>query len=235
MQAYETSPDLQAERAKLREVDEQVSQAVSNWRPSIDATGAIGKSYQDINDPATAPIPSLSSALTPKSAGVQVTEPIFRGFRTVAATAAAEKKVAAERANLTAVEQKLFLDCGTAYLDVVHDQELVELDRDNEGVLRQEEDTVDQRYSAGELTQTDVHQAESRLKRAEADRIQAEGNLSNHKAAYARLTGLMPGALQQPELELEEPKSLDEATVLAGKENPTSSPRPTTKTRRARK
>src|SRR5277367_2335897 len=83
VQAYESNPGLQAERAKLREVDEQVSQAVSNWRPSIDATGSIGKSYQNINDPPSAPIPSSNSALNPKSAGVQVTQPLFRGFRTL--------------------------------------------------------------------------------------------------------------------------------------------------------
>jgi TolC family type I secretion outer membrane protein len=221
VQAYQTNPTLQAERAKLRETDEQVSQAVSNWRPSADATGSIGRTYQNIRDSSSAAaLPSSASALTPRTAGVQVTEPIFRGFRTVSATRAAEKRVAAERANLQAIEQKLLLDSGTAYLDVVQDQALVELDRNNEEVLRRELDAVQQRFAAGELTKTDVHQAQSRLKRAEADRIQAEGSLSNHRATYARLIGSMPGALQQPELELSEPKSLDDAAGLAAKQNP---------------
>lgn len=219
-QAYQTSPTLQAERAKLRETDEQVSQALSNWRPDVEATANVGVSNQTINDSSTAPIPSSSNGLTPHSAGASITQPLFRGFRTVSATHAAEKQVAAERANLQLVEQKLFLDSGTAYLDVVHDQALVELDRNNEEVLRDELNATQERYKAGELGTTDIHQAESRLKRAEADRIKAEGDLANHRAAYANLVGDMPGTLQQPHLELTDPSNLGETLNLAKKQNP---------------
>jgi outer membrane protein len=219
-QAYQTNPTLQAERAKLRETDEQVSQALSNWRPDIEATANAGLSNQTINDSASAPIPSSSNGLTPRSAGASITQPLFRGFRTVSATHAAEKQVASERANLEAVEQKLFLDSGTAYLDVVHDQALVELDRNNDEVLRHELDATQERYKAGELGTTDIHQAESRLKRAEADRIKAEGNLANHRAAYAHLIGDIPGTLQQPHLELTDPSNLEETLNLAKHQNP---------------
>lgn len=219
-QAYETNPTLQAERAKLRETDEQVSQALSNWRPDIEATANAGLSNQTINDSSSAPIPSSSNGLTPRSAGASITQPLFRGFRTVSATRAAEKQVAAERATLQLTEQKLFLDAGTAYLDVVHDEALVALDRDNEEALRKELDATHERNKAGELGTTDVHQAESRLKRGEADRIKAEGNLANHRAAYAHLIGDMPGTLQQPHLELTDPASLEDALNLAKHQNP---------------
>lgn len=219
-QAYQTNPTLQAERAKLRETDEQVSQALSNWRPDIEATANVGKESSTINDSATAAIPSSSSDLTPRTVGAQFTQPLFRGFRTVSATHAAEKQVAAERANLEMAEQKLFLDSGTAYLDVVHDQALVELDRNNEEVLRNELNATQERYKAGELGTTDIHQAESRLKRAEADRIKAEGNLANHRATYAHLIGDTPETLQQPHLELTNPTNLEETLNLAKKQNP---------------
>jgi outer membrane protein len=219
-QAYQTNPALQAERAKLRETDEQVSQALSNWRPDIEATASTGLSNQTISDSSTAPIPSSSNGLTPRTTGLQLTQPLFRGFRTVSATHAAEKQVAAERANLQLVEQKLLLDAGTAYLDVVRDQSLVELDRSNEDVLRHELEATRERYKAGELGTTDIHQAESRLKRAEADRIKAEGDLADHRAAYAHLTGDMPGTLQQPYLELANPSNLEETLALAKKQNP---------------
>lgn len=219
-QAYQTNPTLQAERAKLRETDEQVSQALSNWRPDIEATANAGVSNQSINDSSSASIPSSSSDLTPRSAGLQLTQPLFRGFRTVSATHAAEKQVAAERANLKLIEQKLFLDSGTAYLDVVHDQALVELDRNDEDVLSNELDATQERYKAGELGTTDIHQAESRLKRAEAERIKAEGELANHRAAYAHLIGDIPGTLQQPHLELTNPSNLEETLNLAKNQNP---------------
>src|SRR5579863_5039135 len=66
-QAYQTNPMLQAERAKLRETDEQVSQALSNWRPDIEATANVGKESATVSDSASAPIPSSSSDLDRKS------------------------------------------------------------------------------------------------------------------------------------------------------------------------
>jgi TolC family type I secretion outer membrane protein len=219
-QAYETNPTLQAERAKLRETDEQVAQALSNWRPDIEATANAGVSNQSINDPSSAPIPSSSNGLTPRSAGLSLTQPLFRGFRTVSATRAAEKQVAAERATLQITEQKLLLDAGTAYLDVVHDEALVALDHDNEAALGKELDATKERFKAGALGTTDIHQAESRVKRAEADRIKAEGDLERHRATYAHLIGDAPGTLQQPHLELSSPSSLDETLNLAKKQNP---------------
>ncbi|WP_263356150.1 TolC family outer membrane protein [Acidicapsa ligni] len=219
-QVYQTNPTLQAERAKLRETDEQVSQALSNWRPDIEATANAGVSNQGISDSSSAPIPSSSSGLTPRSAGFQITQPLFRGFRTVSATHAAEKQVAAERANLQLTEQKLFLDSGTAYLDVVHDEALVSLDRDNEAALRKELDATRERNKAGASGTTDVHQAESRVRRAEADRLKADGDLEKHRATYAHLVGDMPGTLQQPHLELENPSTLEETLNLAKKQNP---------------
>ena len=219
-QVYQTNPTLQAERAKLRETDEQVSQALSNWRPDIEATANAGVSNQSINDSSTAAIPSSSHGLTPRSAGFQITQPLFRGFRTVSATHAAEKQVAAERANLQLTEQKLFLDTGTAYLDVIHDEALAALDRENEEALRNELDATRERFKAGALGTTDIHQAESRLKRAEADRLKAEGDLERHRATYARLVGDTPGTLQKPHLELTNPSNLEEALNLAKKQNP---------------
>lgn len=219
-QVYETNPTLLAERAKLRETDEQVSQALSNWRPDIEATANAGISNQAVHDPASAPIPSSSNGLTPRSAGLQFTQPLFRGFRTVSQTRAAEKQVMAERANLQITEQKLFLDAGTAYIDVVHDEALVGLDRDNERILHDVLDATQERLKQGDVGTTDVHQAESRLKRAEADRLKAESDLERHRAAYAHLVGDIPGTLQPPHLELADVSSLDETLSLAKKQNP---------------
>ncbi|WP_263351355.1 TolC family outer membrane protein [Acidicapsa acidisoli] len=220
VQVYETNPTLLAERAKLRETDEQVSQALSNWRPDIEATANAGISNQAVHDPSSAPIPTSSNGLTPRSTGLQFTQPLFRGFRTVAQTRAAEKQVEAERANLQVTEQKLFLDTGTAYIDVVHDLALVALDRDNERVLRDELNATKERLKQGDVGTTDVHQAESRLKRAEADRLKAESDLERHRAAYVHLVGDIPGTLQPPHLELADAASLDETLNLAKKHNP---------------
>ena len=212
-QAYQTNPGLQAERAKLRAVDEQVSQALSGWRPSVDAFGGVGKTYSSTGS-------NSGKTSTSRNVGAQVVQPVFQGFRTVAAVDAAEAQVKAQRALLQSAEQQLLLDAGTAYLDVVAAQAVLDLTRGNEEVLRRQLDATRDRYSVGEVTQTDVSQAESRAERTTAQRIQAEGDLANRRATYARLIGDMPGTLEPPNLVLNDLKDMDEVVRRAETRNP---------------
>lgn len=131
--AYRNNPSLEAQRASLRAIDEQVSQALSNWRPSIDATGSVGRTNQYA--PELAPFEDPSYSGTARSYGVQLKQPLFRGFRTQAETEAAEKQVLAGRAKLESAEQQLFIDTATAYLGVLRDEEVLNLERNHEAVL----------------------------------------------------------------------------------------------------
>ena len=215
--AYQSNPSLQAERASLRATDEQVSVALSHWRPSIDATASVGKTYQYI--PAQKAFGTDNFADTTRGFGVQMTQPLFRGFRTVAETEAAEQQVLAGRAKLSNAEQQLFLDTASAYLGVLRDQAVVGFQRDNENVLARKLEEVKVRAGAGELTQTDVRQSESRLARAHVARFQAETTLVQDQAAYARLVGRPAGTLQQPVL-TNPPRQLEDLLHLAETRNP---------------
>jgi TolC family type I secretion outer membrane protein len=216
-QVYQTNPSLRAERARLREVDEQVSQALGGWRPSVDATANAGRIYQ--TTPNTLAVPPYS-ALATKAVGVQVTQPVFRGFRTVESTRSAKKLVDAERATLQSVEQQVFLSAGTAYLDIVRDQTLVDLNHSYRDVLKRYLQDSHERFKAHDVTRTDVDQAETRLQRAEANSILVEVNLANHRTVYAHLAGEIPEKLSQPRLELPPIESLDAALHTAEKKNP---------------
>lgn len=218
VQAYQTNPVLAAERAKLRQVDEQVSQALSNWRPSVDAQAYAGRIYQDTPNNSLV-VPSQETIDT-RAVGVQLTQPIFRGFRTVSSVRAAEKQVAAQRATLRSIEQQVFLDTGTAYLDVMRDQAVVDLNTEYQNVLRKQLHETQDRFQAHDVTKTDIDQAIARLKRSEAGRSQASANLAGHRAAYFHLTGNLPGKLQVPKLDLPAIKTLDEAVTLARRQNP---------------
>ncbi|MDD5586333.1 MAG: TolC family outer membrane protein [Alphaproteobacteria bacterium] len=215
--AYRNNPGLQAERARLRVTDEQVSQAMSGWRPSVDAVAEGGKSQQTISG---AGFFTGSDTLTPHDAGITVTQPVFRGFRTEGAVKEAEAQVRAGRAALLNAEQQLLFDSAKAYLDVVRGQKVLELTRNNEDVLRQQLAATNERFRIGEVTKTDVSQSESRLNAATAARIRAEGDLANGGAVFYRLIGDEPGNLRQPKLVLESPQSSDEAKTLAEKNNP---------------
>lgn len=216
--AYQNNPSLEAKRAELRATDEQVSQALANWRPSADATASVGKTNQYA--PELAPFENPNFTGTARSYGVQVKQPLFRGFRTVAETEAAEKQVLSGRAKLESAEQRLFLDTASAYLGVLRDEAVLDLERNHEAVLEDKLKETTVRARAGELTRTDVRQAESRLARAHASRYQAESALSQDRASYQRLVGAPPEGLQPPTLALDAPHLLADIFHLAEMHNP---------------
>jgi outer membrane protein len=218
VQAYSINPSLQAERARLRTTDEQVAQAQSHWRPSIDATASIGKTYQYI--PAQKPFGTADFADTSRGYGVQLTQPLFRGFRTDSETEAAENQVFSGRAKLDDTEQQLFLDTATAFLDIVRDQAVLDSDRDNEHVLEKKLEETRVRAKLGDLTKTDVRQAESRLARAHVARYQAESSLTADRASYTRLVGKAPEHLKAPDLTPAHSDDLDDVLHLAETRNP---------------
>jgi len=217
-EAYQHNPSLQAERAKLRATDEHVSQAESHWRPSIDATTSVGKTYQYV--PAQKPFGTADYADTSRGYGAQLTQPIYRGGRTEAETDAAENQVYAGRARLDDAEEQLFLDTATAYLDILRDQTVVDSDRENERILQRMLEETRVRTQYGELTKTDVRQAESRLARAHVARYQSESSLTASRASYMRLVGKAPEKLKAPDLHLSDASERDDVLHLAETRNP---------------
>lgn len=216
--AYNNNPTLLASRAALRATDENVPQALSGWRPTVNLTGEVARLRQDY-DPATASTPS--DTITPKTLSLSVAQPLYRGGRTVAATDTAEALVLAGRQDLAGTEDSVLLDAATAYVDVIQAQAVLDLNRNNEEVLRRQLEATGERFRVGEITRTDVAQAESRYSRATADRISAEGALITVQATLARIVGEMPrGRLDLPPPLPPLPASEEEALAIAYEENP---------------
>ena len=210
---YGSNPTLQAARAELRATDENVNQALANWRPSISATGTSQFSQSDNDLRAGAGFAALSSSKddrTTNTGTVTVQQNIFRGGRTVSQTRQAKAQVAAGRAQLTSTEQ-----------DVLRDTATVELNQNNVSVLQRQLEASQDRFDVGEITRTDVAQSEARLSRSESSLIQAQANLINSRATYERVVGSAPGTLQAaPDLP-PLPESEDAALATATVNNPT--------------
>ena len=189
-EAYRNNPQLLAQRARVRATDEQVPQALAGWRPTVDMTADAGGARYETN------IPSSSSPARqdrePKSTKVELTQPLYSGGRTLAATSEAENNVKAERARLITVEQRTLLDAATAYLDLYREIAVLDLNISNEQVLRRQFEATRDRFQVGEITRTDVFQAEARLARATADRIKAAGDLDIARATYVKVIGTPP-------------------------------------------
>lgn len=221
VQSYQTNPQLQSQRKALRATDEAVPQALSGWRPTVVLNGTAGERNVESSVPSavTGRRVRNETDLDPLTGSVTLTQPIFEGLRTVNQTAAAEAQVKAGRARLASVEQTILLQTVTAFMDVVRDQALLELQKNNEQVLKRQLEATQDRFRVGEVTRTDVAQAESRVARAIADRISATGNLVSTRANYQRVVGELPGTLASPDLP-KLPPTEEEAVHVALEGNP---------------
>ena len=218
-ETYKSNPTLQAERAYLRSVDENVAIARSGYRPTLALTGGYTDTNNNVDSNSTYGRVGGGDTTT-KSMAAVVSQPLFSGFSTVNSVKAADQAVRAEQNNLYNVEQDVFLSASTAYLDVVRDRAIVELQKNNEKLLKKRLDETQQRFNVGEVTRTDVSQAEARYSQAKSDRIASEGNLEASKATYIQIIGSSPEDLEDPKVIRDYlPQSYEEALEVALKNN----------------
>lgn len=213
--SYTDNPTLRAARAELKAVHERMPQAQAGYKPTLAGEAAVTAADVDRSPSAG---PGLDGT-TSKQVGMTATQALYRGGRTMAAIDSAESLIMAQRAILVATEHRIMRDVATAYMDVVRDTALLELRTNNKAVIERQLEATRDRFEVGELTRTDVSQAESRLASAEAERTRALGNLRTSRSVYAQLTGMQPGALGYPHLAFNIPATLDAATAMAEDQN----------------
>ncbi|MEA2917542.1 MAG: outer membrane protein [Bradyrhizobium sp.] len=216
--AYQSNPQLNAERARQRATDENVPQALAGYRPQIVASLSAG--LQAVRN--LLPDNTFQSAgLKPWTIGITVTQTLFNGFKTANSVRVAELQVQSGREALRNVGQGVLLDAVTAYTNVLANQSLVEAQRANVTFLRETLGIVQKRLNAGDVTPTDTSQAEARLSRGLADLNSAEVNLAISQATYAQVIGNPPSRLSPAEpVDRYLPRSREEATALAFKSHP---------------
>lgn len=215
--AYEGNPALRAKRAELRATDEGVPQALSGWRPSLTAegTGGMIDNYSNART-----VGRETQQPTPHSTSLTLSQSLYSGGQTQAAISSAENKVLAGRADLSGIEQTVLLNALKAYVNVYRSQAILELRINNEQVLKRQLEATTDRFEVGEITRTDVHQAEARLARTTADRIQAEGDLISNRATYRNVIGSTPEKLSRPVMTLNLPSDAEQSVKLAVAQNP---------------
>src|SRR5213595_1686359 len=216
--AYQSNPQLNAERARQRATDENVPQALAGYRPQIVASLSVG--LQAVRN--LLPDNTIQSAtLKPWTIGVTVTQTLFNGFKTANSVRVAELQVRSGREALRNVGQGVLLDAVTAYSNVLANQSLVEAQRSNVAFLRETLSVTQRRLNAGDVTPTDTAQAEARLNRGLADLNAAEVALAVSQATYTQVIGNSPVQLSPAEtVDRYLPRSRDDATGLAFHQHP---------------
>jgi TolC family type I secretion outer membrane protein len=210
--AYLTNPDLQAQRAALRATDELVPQALSDWRPTVAVDSRLAAVDIDSADG--------GGSLNTKEASLRLDQPIYSGGETAANTERAENLVRSERARLIAFEQNVLLDAATVYTNLLAAEAVLDFAIQNENRLRRQLQATQDRFEVGEVTRTDVAQADARLSGAIADRVRAEGELTAARADYRRVINQEPARLVVPEPLRNLPESEVEAHQLGDVNNP---------------
>ena len=218
--AYANNPTLQAARAQLRATDEGVPQALAGWRPTVTLGGGLGYgdgSIRAANQRGTSYTRNNRDVAT---AQATLTQPLYRGGATRAGTNQADNRVFAQRGRLLATEQQVFTDTINAYVNVIQTQQVLQLNINNEQVLSRQLQATNDRFRVGEITRTDVAQAEAALAGARATRQTSEGNLQTARATYRRLVGELPNQLVEPQPIKLPVRNQAEAAQLASANNP---------------
>jgi outer membrane protein len=218
VRTYQGNPALNAERARLRGTDENVPQALAGYRPQIIASLSGGLQAVRVLLPDNT---VQTATLRSWTIGVTVSQTLLNGFKTANTVRQSEAQVRSGREALRNVGQGVLLDAVTAYTNVLANQTLVEAQRINVTFLRETLGTTRKRLDAGDVTPTDVAQAEARQSRGLADLNAVEVALAISQATYTQVTGAPPGRLASADpIDRLMPRTRDEALANARKEHP---------------
>ncbi|MFL6721280.1 MAG: TolC family outer membrane protein [Sphingomonas sp.] len=212
--AYRTNPTLTAQRQSLEATDATIAIAKAAGRPQVSGTVGINR---DLSRSGVLDTGGHGPTL---SAGVDVSYPLFNGGSVRNSVRAAETRVLAGRATLTAVEGDVFVLAVSAYMDVIRDRAIVELNQNNVKVLQTNLEATTDRFKIGDLTRTDVAQSEARLQLGRSQLAEAVGRLAASEATYRQDIGHAPGPLAPPPPLPPLPTTADEAVRIALANNP---------------
>ncbi|WP_245501128.1 TolC family outer membrane protein [Lichenibacterium minor] len=164
---------------------------------------------------------NASGTVIPRGAGISVTQTLFDGLRTTNNIRSAESNVFASREALRNVEQSVLQSGAQNYMDVLRDTAILDLRNSNIKVLEEQLRQTQDRFKVGEVTRTDVAQAEASVAGSRADYFAAQSQLQNSIASYRQVIGEQPTRLEPARpLDRGIPPSLENAIAVAMIEHP---------------
>lgn len=212
--AYNNSNLLEQNRAVLRAADEDVATAVSALRPTISYLAS--RDWVRNFDSGF----GVDSTTVVDTLGLTAELALYEFGRNRLAIEAAKESVLATRQALVQVEQDVLFSAVQAYMDVIRAVEFIELRRNNVRVLQEEVRAANDRFEVGEVTRTDVAQADARAAESQAALAAAEGDLEIAREAFNLAVGRYPGTLAAPPALPKTASSLDAARSIALRSHP---------------
>ena len=212
--AYRTNPTLTGQREALKVNDASVAIARAAGRPQVSATVGLNR---DLTQSGSLRRFGKGPYIT---GGVDVSYPLFNGGSVRNSITAAKTRVEAGRATLRAVEGDIFTEAVAAYMDVIRDRAIVELNQNQVKVLATNLEASRDRFQIGDVTRTDVAQSEARQALSRSALETARGRLTSSEENYRRVIGQQPGVLAPPPPLPPLPATADQAVQIALVNNP---------------
>ena len=223
--AYENNPDLNAARAALRAIDENVTIAKAGMRPHVTGVAEAEASRTNLDVGRANFIGKHTgnrrTEMLTSSYGITISQQVFDGFQTLNRVKAAEANVLANRESLRAQEISILLASVESYSNIARDQQIVSIRKQNIAFLKEQVAAANARLDVGEGTRTDVSLSEAQLASAMAELTAAVSSLKQSEAAYVQIVGEVPKGIKQPApAKKAMPNSLDNAVATGMRENP---------------
>jgi outer membrane protein len=225
--AYLSNPDINQQRAAVRASDENIPKANAGFLPTVNGQASAGYSDNQFQTPVQTGLFGIKSGgpgellSHPRQVGVTVNQNVWNGNRTINSVRQAESSMLASREQLRNTEQNTLLNAVTDYMNVLRDSAILSLNRANVDVLKEQLRNTQDRFNVGEVTKTDVAQAQASLAGAEAQALSSQSTLQSSIAAYRQVIGDEPKSLA-PVKPLDKilPSTLTEAIAVAMVEHP---------------
>jgi len=220
--AYLNRPQLRADHARQRALDEDVSRAAGGWKPQVTLNGQAGYGKDRLSYDYLTPPQSVKESIHPEALVLQLAQPLYDGGKTAADVDRTNFVVQGGLAHSESVEATILGDAVQSYYDLYRDQIVLDLTKKEVAALETALKSARTRYATNDVTVADVAESESRLARGIAQRVAAEGALVASRSSFLQATGLTPGTLPPPSPlpALLLPASQEEALALAIR-NPT--------------
>ena len=212
---YNANPTLTGQRETLKSTDAGVAIARAAGRPQVSATVGLTR---DLTRSGRFDVGGSKGPFI--TGGVDLSYPLFQGGTVRNNVEAAKTRVEAGRATLRAVEGDVFTEAVAAYMDVIRDRAIVELNSNNVKVLETNLQATRDRFEIGDVTRTDVAQSEARLSLQRSALLDAQARLTSSEENYRRVIGKRPDALQPPPPLPPFPATADQAVQIALANNP---------------
>jgi outer membrane protein len=219
--AYLSNPDINQQRAAVRASDENIPKANSGFLPTVSAEADAARSWSQASGLGGGLPSPVNQGSYPRGYGLTVNQNVWNGNRTINSVRQAESGVLGAREQLRNTEQNVLLSAVTSYMDVLRDTAILDLDRNNVQVLQEQLRQTQDRFNVGEVTRTDVAQAEASLAGARATALTAQSTLQASVARYRQAIGEEPKSLSPVGPVVKPlPKTLPEAVAISQVEHP---------------